>query len=174
MGRGQRLDTGDPGDNFIVELKALLNANGFEDTKDAVIETRVAPDEEGAPLALGELLRQQALIALLDIVMPGFDTFEICRLRLVSRRDVEIDHSVVRFGDEAVANLATQPREIPLLATLVRDEEHAHLIESIDGLERNEFEGAGTGANDEDFALHVLSATGGEFARRQRFQFGSV
>ena len=77
MGRGQRLDTGDPRDKFIFELKLLLTANGFENAKDAVIEAGVSPDEEGALLALGEFLRQQAPIVLFDIVMPGFDAFEI-------------------------------------------------------------------------------------------------
>src|SRR4051794_29232980 len=68
--RRQRLDAADAGNHVIFDRDVTLGLDLFDDPQGAVVQRRVAPDQERTAFSLAQLLRQQGLVALLDAGMP--------------------------------------------------------------------------------------------------------
>ena len=82
--------------------------------------------------------------------MPIVHRLAVGRGRFGPRRNVELDPPRRRIGDEAVANLAPQLRQLGLLRALVGNEQHVRAVERVDGLDGQVFGIAGADADDED------------------------
>src|SRR3954463_4109875 len=153
--RRQRLDTADAGNHVIFDRDGALGFDLLDDPQGAVVQCRVAPDQERTAFSLAQLLRQQGLVALLDPGMPVLHAQFIVGTVEGARRRLEIDETIGPVPDVSLAYLQPQARKVFLLRALVGDEERVHSVECIDGLNGDVFRIAGTDADDENFSHRV-------------------
>ncbi len=149
MGGGERLDGGDAGNDADGEFFALRQA--LQDAQGRVVEAGIAPDQEGAGAALGNIGDQRAE-ALGDGIVPGVDAGGVVRIGCVAHRHRVGDLPDRGVGDVAGDDLAAEVSQVRLPGALVRNEQPVGLVEGVDGLDRQMFGIAGADADQEQGA----------------------
>ena len=120
---GERLGRGDAGDDRDVEVDGAALGHLVEDPQRAVVQRRVAPDEERGGPARAHLRLQRGLEALDAGPVPGRHVTRVRRTAEVAL-GIRDRHQPVRVLDEAVEDRPAQVHHLGGGGALVDDEEH--------------------------------------------------
>ena len=153
--RGEGLYGADPGDHLDRE-RMTGPPHVVDDAQRAVIDRRIAPDEECAAFPVPQVFGKQLSIGGFQLVAPFPDALLIVRRRRrPPRRNGKIHQPVATFGHEARQHLQPDGVESGLFGALVGHEHHVGAPHGVDGLHRQIVRMAGTDADDQDRA-HIL------------------
>jgi hypothetical protein len=141
--------SGDAGDDLDGEFDIAALLYTLEDAQRAVIERRIAPDQERAAAVLGKFVADQRFVDAGDVLVPIVHGCPVGWRGFVAHRHVELDAAGFRVGDEAVADFAAQAGEVAFFCTLVRDEQHVGAVQAGDGLDGHMLGISGADADDE-------------------------
>src|SRR5207248_2042783 len=129
---GQRLNAADARDDLVVERQTAPADDLLDDPEGAVVERRVAPDQERAALVLAKMLADGLLVALRALPTPVLHRGPVRRRRAIARRLVDLNRPIRPVLDVPVADLRSQPDQISFLVALVDHEEHVDAVEGLD------------------------------------------
>ncbi|QNQ98705.1 hypothetical protein BGI51_14030 [Pseudomonas oryzihabitans] len=156
VARGQGLDAGDAGDHLVVEVQPAFAPDRRQDAQGAVVQRRIAPDQEGAAFVVRQLvldhLHHQRLLGGVEVVH---------RLAIVAFAaalgDGRGDEPIVRLADVAGADGFAQVDQAVLFRALVEQEEGTGAIEGGDGLE-GEVVGIASADADDQQGFHGVAS----------------
>ena len=165
MRGGQGLHAGDAGDYVMGEGDAPAGAHALQDAQGAVVEGGIAPDEEGAPLVLAQVLRDQALVERGAGSVPVVHRRTVIGGPAVALGIGRFDETIGAALDVAIADAAAQAQEPGFRVALVEGENGVRRLQRPDALDRQVLRIARADADDVD--VSQVSASGPGASRRR-------
>src|SRR6266403_592840 len=134
---GERLDAGDPGNDLPLEIHGSQRRHLIDDPKRAVVERWVSPHEKRATLPVRQLLSNRVDVQGGALFMPYRDRGPVLGGVAIPLRVLNLDDPVRFCLHVALANLFPGTQQIRGVFALVGYEDHVHLTERVDGLNRD-------------------------------------
>ncbi len=148
----QGLNAGDAGNDFERKVQRSSPGEPLEDPQGAVVERRVAPDQERSAFAVRERLADRPLVLLEAQLVPGEDRGLVVWRIPIALRILDHDGAIGAIAQVALTDLEPQPRQIVFGGSLVDDEDHIDSRQRFDRLQRQMVRIAAADADDQHLA----------------------
>ncbi len=142
MSGREQLHAADPGDDVVVEPHPPAFEDAFDDTDRAVVQARIAPDQEADGLVVSDPVEQNGLVGLGAGGVPVAYLVAVVRRVTVPGRVGHHDHPM-RTGGVAAQDLLADRHEIVHAPLLVGHEEDVDALEGVHRRDREIVRSAG-------------------------------